>query len=104
MTLHSPGLQRERTAMAWSRTGVAVLVNALIVLRAGTQASQPAIIALGTLLLGASGAAVAAGAWRSRRLAVHHDPTTPWWLVAATVAIAWVACIAAVASIAATVP
>lgn len=102
MTPSDPGLQRERTAMAWSRTGVAVLANALIVLRAGGQSNEAGILGLGFLLLAAAAGAVACGAWRARRLARGADATTPWPLVMATVAVTWIASIAAVWAIAAT--
>jgi uncharacterized membrane protein YidH (DUF202 family) len=101
---YDPGLQRERTAMAWTRTGLAVLVNALIVLRAGANEGQALVLALGSLLLAAAGAAIGCGAWRSRRLASGADPTTPWLLVATTVGIAWIASVAAVAAIFTTTP
>ena len=102
MTRFDPGLQRERTAMAWSRTGLAVLVNALIVLRAGAHANRSFILALGFLLLAAAAGAVACGAWRAHRLADGADATTPWLLVVATVGIVWIACVAGVVAIAAT--
>ena len=104
MTQRDPGLQRERTAMAWSRTGLAVLVNALLVLRAGAQANQSFILALGFLLLAAAAGAVACGVWRARRLAEGADATTPWLLIVATVGTVWIACVAGVGSIAATLP
>ena len=70
--------------------------------RAGANADDARILALGFLLLGAAGAAVACGAWRSRHLASGADPATPWPLVAATVAICWIASLAAVAAIVST--
>ena len=102
MTRYDPGVQRERTALAWSRTGLAVLVNALIVLRAGAQANQLFVLALGFMLVAASAGAVVVGAWRSRRLAAGGDSTTPWLIVLATVWIVWLAGVAAVGAIAAT--
>ncbi|HEX4782014.1 MAG TPA: DUF202 domain-containing protein [Usitatibacter sp.] len=102
MSGYDPGVQRERTALAWSRTGLAVLVNALIVLRAGAQANQLFVLALGFMLVAASGGAVVVGGWRSRRLAADADPTTPWFLVVATVCIVWLASVAAVGAIAVT--
>jgi len=95
----SPGLQRERTAMAWTRTGLAVLANALIVLRAGSNERQVFVLALGCVLMVGAGAAFACAAWRGRRLAGGADPTTPLLLVAAMVAIAWVASVGAIAAI-----
>lgn len=94
-----PGLQRERTAMAWNRTGLAVLVNALLVLRAGAVSSQMAILAAGALLLTAAGGFIAFGTWRSHHLTTPAGATTPWLLIAATVATAWIACAAGVASV-----
>jgi uncharacterized membrane protein YidH (DUF202 family) len=99
---YDPGVQLERTALAWNRTGLAVLVNALIVLRAGVQADQVLIMAAGVLLLASSGGAVVVSAWRSRKLAQGATVETPWVLVVATVWIVWFTCVAAVAAIAAT--
>jgi uncharacterized membrane protein YidH (DUF202 family) len=96
---YDPGLQRERTAMAWTRTGLAVLVNSLVVLRAGANSSDIFILTLGFLLLAAAGAAVACGAWRSRRLAQGDDPATPWAIVLATVGTTWLASLAAVGAV-----
>lgn len=63
-----PGLQPERTALAWVRTSVALLVNALIVLRGGLSHHQPALLVLGGVLLAlAAGGATFAG-WRRRQL------------------------------------
>ncbi|HSS26668.1 MAG TPA: DUF202 domain-containing protein [Usitatibacter sp.] len=95
----SPGLQRERTAMAWTRTGLAVLANALIVLRAGLNGRQVFVLALGSMLMIGAGAAFACAAWRSRRLARGANPATPVLLVATMVGIAWVASVGAIAAI-----
>ncbi|HTS84951.1 MAG TPA: DUF202 domain-containing protein [Usitatibacter sp.] len=100
---HDPGLQRERTALAWSRTGLAVLVNALVVLRAGAQSDDLAVIALGALLLVASAGAVACAVWRSVSLAHHVHPATPVPLVIGTVSVAWLAGVAAIAAVLSTI-
>ena len=63
-----PGLQAERTALAWNRTGLAVLVNALLALRSGWSSGDRPIIFLAVALLVAAGAAVFYGAWRRRQL------------------------------------
>ena len=99
------GLQPQRTALAWSRTGLAVFVNALIVLRAGLASEQGVIIGLGAVLLVAAGLSVVCGNWRVRHLAAHGSRSAPPWpLIATTVWVAWIACFAGVMSIVATRP
>jgi hypothetical protein len=72
-----PGLQPERTALAWTRTALAIAVNALLALRAGLVAGEPALVAVGVLLFAASGAAVAVGTVRRRQLSGDHLVITP---------------------------
>jgi hypothetical protein len=98
------GLQPQRTALAWVRTGLAVFVNALIVLRAGFVTAQYFILALGTILLVASAFSVVFGTWRVRHLAAHGARVAPpWILMVGTMWVAWLACFAGVVSIMATV-
>jgi uncharacterized membrane protein YidH (DUF202 family) len=72
-----PGLQPERTALAWSRTALAIAVNALLSIRAGFLAGEPWLVAIGVLLFAASGAAVAIGTVRRRQLAGDRLVITP---------------------------
>jgi uncharacterized membrane protein YidH (DUF202 family) len=72
-----PGLQAERTSLAWSRTAVAMAVNALLVLRTALQSGQGALMALGALLLILAAGLFAASAWRRlalQRMQVHAPP------------------------------
>ena len=62
------GLQRERTTLAWRRTSLAVIVNAILVIRAGAHSEQSLMVTLGATLLVAGLAVGAGGAWRSRAL------------------------------------
>jgi hypothetical protein len=99
------GLQPQRTALAWSRTGLAVFVNALIVLRAGLVTEQSFIVLLGMILLVAAGLSVVCGTWRVRHLATHGARSEPpWLLIVGTMWVAWIACLAGVASIIVTLP
>jgi uncharacterized membrane protein YidH (DUF202 family) len=95
-----PGLQAERTALAWSRTGLAVFVNALLALRSGWVSEQPSVTVLGLVLLIAAAAAALCGAWRRRRLSSRGDELAPPALVIAGVAgVTLLACVAAIASV-----
>ena len=100
MTAADPGLQPQRTALAWTRTALAVFVNAFLVLRTGMQAGQTLTTALGVVLLLAGALTVGCGAWRHRSLARSHAPGgPPAEMIWAIVAVTWIACIAGVVSI-----
>lgn len=63
-----PGLQAERTALSWNRTGLAILANALLALREGWQSQQAPISLLACALLVAALAAWVYGTCRRRQL------------------------------------
>ena len=95
-----PGVQPERTALAWSRTGLALLANAMLVLRAGWTTESVSVVTLGVLLLAACGAAFACGAWRRHRLVSGVVPLAPPALVIQAAAIVMLlASVSGVASI-----
>ncbi|GAA4371915.1 DUF202 domain-containing protein [Agromyces bauzanensis] len=72
-----PGLQPERTALAWTRTALAIAVNALLSIRAGFVAGEPWLVAIGVLLFAASGAAFAIGTVRRRQLSGERLVISP---------------------------
>ncbi|ROR43623.1 DUF202 domain-containing protein [Kitasatospora cineracea] len=76
-----PGLQPERTLLAWSRTALVLAADALLVLRTGYVRRLPGLAALGGLLALAAVALYAHGV--RRRSAVEHSPHAPagrWWM------------------------
>jgi uncharacterized membrane protein YidH (DUF202 family) len=101
-TPRDPGLQAERTALAWSRTGLAVFVNAVLALRSGWASGETSITVLGLALLVAAAAAALCGGWRRRHLLSGHPMIAPPAIVIAGAAgVTWLACAAAIASVAA---
>ncbi|MFP1736883.1 DUF202 domain-containing protein [Lonsdalea quercina] len=69
-----PGVQPERTVLAWSRTAILLLVNTALLLKAGTLSTQPLLLAAGLLLLLAS---LAIFIWVPLRLrAIQRAPQT----------------------------
>lgn len=87
------GLQAQRTALSWSRTGLAIFANALLALRTGWANREVPITALALALLIAAGAVMAYGAWRRRHMLSGADSVAASALAVAAVAvIALVAC------------
>ncbi|GAA1947570.1 hypothetical protein GCM10009717_12400 [Agromyces allii] len=72
-----PGLQPERTSLAWSRTGLAIAVNAVLALRSGFSSEQPALAVAGVALFVLAAVAVAHGTVRRRQLDARHEPVPP---------------------------
>lgn len=94
------GLQAERTALAWSRTALAMWVNALLVLRTGWANGVAPITTLGVVLFIAAGAAMVYGAQRRRSLLDGRGLGAPSPLATALIAtVTLVACVSGVASI-----
>ena len=89
MKIRDPGLQAERTALAWNRTALSLLVNALLTLRIGWGSENLLVTLLAVALLAACGFLVAHGAWRRRVLLgtrPHIAPTH--WAVGFTAVLA----------------
>ena len=69
MSLRDPGLQPERTELAWMRTGLGLAVVALLVLRAGVLADDRPLLVSGIVLAVLAVSAMVAGNARRRELA-----------------------------------
>lgn len=96
-----PGLQAERTALAWNRTGWAILAVALLALRSGWVNQAVAVTLLAFVLLAASAAVMVYGIWRRRQLlSAKVSIAPPAIALAAATVITLVTCVTAVAGIA----
>jgi uncharacterized membrane protein YidH (DUF202 family) len=67
--MRDSGLQPQRTALAWSRTALAMVVNSLLVLRIGINTADRSIEFLGFAFLAISGGILLVGEIRRRELA-----------------------------------
>ena len=72
-----PGLQPQRTALAWSRTALAMIVNSLLVLRLGVNAADRLVEFLGIAFLAMSGGMLLVGEGRRRQLAKASARASP---------------------------
>lgn len=86
------GLQAERTALAWNRTGLALAANALLALRAGTVGQRNLTVLLGAALLFAAAVVVVYGARRKTRLTSGDVGSASDLALVLTVVVAWMAC------------
>lgn len=71
------GLQAQRTALAWGRTGLAMIVSSLLVLRIGVHAANLSVEFLGLGFLAISGGVLMIGEIRRRQLAKAHTAASP---------------------------
>ncbi|GGL32406.1 DUF202 domain-containing protein [Phycicoccus endophyticus] len=73
--VRDPGMQQERTTLAWRRTGLALLVGSLTIGRLTLDSLGPAVLAP-TALTAAMALYVVLGTLRQRRLGQDHpqDP------------------------------
>ena len=64
-----PGLQAERTQLAWLRTALVLMANALLVIRAGANGQDLALLSGGAVMAFSGFAFVAIGHLRGRQIA-----------------------------------
>jgi hypothetical protein len=81
-----PGLQPERTALAWQRTGLSAAVTAVLLFRGGLSKHAPLDIAAATTLI----VVVVLGQWLSRRRGTAATPRKTLAVATTAVAVAGV--------------
>lgn len=80
MSARDPGLQPERTALAWGRTALSLALNAILFLRSGLQEQHFGLLATGVSLC--AGAAVVARMSTRRRTELRDGfRAPPPWLM-----------------------
>lgn len=94
-----PGLQAERTALAWNRTAVALAAVALLVVRAGLQLDALPTFGAGLLLLLLSGGLALTGMVRRRQLDAGRAVLPSPWLIRAAALVTLLAVLVAVPTV-----
>lgn len=94
-----PGLQGERTSLAWIRTVLTILVNALLVTRAGLVETSPWVTTAGVLLLAVALITMIFGHLRARELIRVHRTEASIFRLTFVFAAALLSTVTAVASI-----
>lgn len=82
-----PGLQPQRTVLAWRRTGMAFLVCGALILRSGIEHNQLSLDALGIMLLLTTAAVAVFGHQRERALMEQRVPPAPPSVAIALIAV-----------------
>lgn len=98
-TARDPGLQPERTSLAWTRTALAVLLNALVALRGAWIDGSAMLLATGAMLALAACALYGYGVHRGRVLLACEGQVPPAGL-ARVAALVLLACATGVAGVA----
>ena len=92
------GLQTQRTALAWRRTALALVVTTLLVLRAGLRSGETTIQTLGGIVALVSVGFLIVAVFRDGQLRrVKVVAPSPWMMITAAIALS----LAALASVAA---
>lgn len=98
MTPRDPGLQEERTFLAWNRTALAMAVNACLMLRAGMQPGLHKMLIPGVVLGGLALALLVVGRMRRSQVAGRRETAVPAVLLLATCAAVMLSVILALCS------
>lgn len=100
MVAQDRGLQSERTALSWSRVSLLFTVNALLALRTGWENGSIIYAGVAAALFASAAATAGYGGVRKRQLLNADQPSAPPVSAIAVMAtIAFVACVAGMASV-----